>query len=70
VRDEVAARLELDPGVLCSRDRMEQVARLLPGDVAELEQIPEFRKWQIAEMGEGFVKALARFKKKDSPYRD
>jgi ribonuclease D len=70
VRDEVAARLELDPGVLCSRDRMEQVARLLPGDVAELEQIPEFRKWQIAEMGEGFVKALAPFKKKDSPYRD
>jgi ribonuclease D len=70
VRDEVAARLELDPGVLCSRDRMEQVARLLPGDVSELEQIPEFRKWQIAEMGEGFVKALAPFKKKDSPYRD
>jgi ribonuclease D len=70
VRDEVAARLELDPGVLCSRDRMEQVARLLPGDVADLEQIPEFRKWQIAEMGEGFVKALAPFKKKDSPYRD
>ncbi len=70
VRDEVAARLELDPGVLCSRDRMEQVARLLPGDVAELEKIPEFRKWQIAEMGEGFVKALAPFKKKDSPYRD
>ncbi len=70
VRDEAAARLELDPGVLCSRDRMEQVARLLPSDVAELEQIPEFRKWQIAEMGEGFVKALAPFKKKDSPYRD
>jgi ribonuclease D len=70
VRDEAAARLDLDPGVLCSRDRMEQVARLLPGDVAELEQIPEFRKWQIAEMGEGFVRALAPFKKKDSPYRD
>ena len=69
VRDEAAARLELDPGVLCSRDRMEQLARLLPAETSVIERIPEFRKWQIAEMGEGFVKALAPWQK-GSPYRD
>ncbi len=70
VRDEAATRLDLDPGVLCSRERMEQVARLLPGETEALARIPEFRKWQVAELGEGFVKALAPWQKKDSPYRD
>jgi ribonuclease D len=68
VRDAAAVRLDLDPGVLCSRDRMETVARLLPREVAALEAIPEFRKWQIAELGEGFVKALKPWAGKDSPY--
>ena len=82
VRDDAATRLELDPGVLCSRERMEVVARQLPGEPAEIEQIPDFRKWQVAELGEGFVKALKPWAKKastkdtpkdapkDSPYRD
>jgi len=69
VRDEAATRLELDPGVLCSRERMEAVARLLPGEVDSLARIPEFRKWQIAELGDGFVKALAPWRK-ESPYAD
>lgn len=69
VRDAAAARLELDPGVLFSRDRMEAVARLLPQEPAALETIPEMRKWQVAELGEGFVKALKPWAK-DSPYRD
>lgn len=70
VRDEAATRLELDPGVLCSRDRMESVARMLPGEPSELAAIPEFRQWQIGVLGEGFVKSLAPWKKKDSPYRE
>ena len=69
VRDAAASRLDLDPGVLCSRDRMEQLARLLPAETSVIDRIPEFRKWQIAEMGEGFVKALAPWQK-GSPYRD
>lgn len=69
VRDEAAARLELDPGVLCSRDRMETVARLLPGEAALIATIPEFRRWQIEVLGEGFVKALAPWRK-ESPYRE
>lgn len=69
VRDAAATRLELDPGVLCSRERMEVVARLLPTAPEALETIPEFRKWQVAELGEGFVKALKPWAS-ESPYRD
>jgi ribonuclease D len=60
VRDEVASRLELDPGVLCSRERLETIARLKPTTRAELETIPELRKWQLDLMGQGFLEALAR----------
>lgn len=72
VRDEAAKRLELDPGVLCSRERMETIARALPRSSSELEAIPGLRRWQIAEMGTQFVSALSEFKGKvkDSPYRD
>ena len=74
VRDEAAKRLELDPGVLCSRERLETIARALPRSAAELDAIPGLRKWQIAEMGNQFVAALAGFKSSakpsDSPYRD
>jgi ribonuclease D len=78
-RDAAAVRLDLDPGVLGSRERLEAVARLVPQSVEDLAAIPELRRWQIAEMGEAFVKALASFKPKkpaappaaaDSPYRD
>jgi len=69
VRDAAATRLEIDPGVLCSRDRMETVARLLPPEASALAQIPEFRRWQVAELGEGFVKALKPWAG-GSPYRE
>ncbi|AMW05791.1 ribonuclease D [Gemmatimonas phototrophica] len=69
VRDVAAARLDLDPGVLCSRDRMEAVARRKPRHVDDLESIPELRKWQIEVLGEEFVKALASFPADDSPYK-
>lgn len=75
VRDDAARRLDLDPGVLGSRERLEAVARLVPRSVEELAAIPELRRWQVAEMGEAFVKALSGFKpkakaapKSDSPY--
>ena len=80
VRDAAATRLDLDPGVLCSRERLEAVARLLPREVDDLTRIPEFRRWQIAEMGAGFVQAIAPFAKgaptaaaddaAESPYRE
>ena len=58
VRDAAATRLNLDPGVLCSRERLEAIARKKPSKVKDLEDVPGLRKWQIAEMGEEFVEAL------------
>jgi ribonuclease D len=58
VRDEAATRLDLDPGVLCSRDRLEAVARKNPKNRDELETVAELRQWQRAVLGESFLKAL------------
>jgi ribonuclease D len=58
VRDEAATRLSLDPGVLCPRERLEAIARRRPKKVGDLEDVPGLRKWQIAEMGEDFVRVL------------
>jgi len=60
VRDTAATRLGLDPGVLCSRERLEAIARRRPERLKDLEDIPGLRRWQIAEMGEEFVEALRR----------
>ena len=58
VRDATATRLELDPGVLCSRERLENVARSGAKSVEELAAVPDLRRWQIQEMGAGFIAAL------------
>lgn len=58
VRDAAAVRLDLDPGVLCPRERLEAVARRRPKTVEELSEVPDFRRWQIEQLGEDFVRAL------------
>jgi ribonuclease D len=58
VRDAAATRLELDPGVLCSRERLENVARSGAKTLDDLEKVPGLRRWQIEEMGAEFLKAL------------
>ena len=58
VRDAAAERLALDPGVLCSRDRMEAVARKMPGSLEAFQEIPELRRWQVEVLGEGFLRSL------------
>jgi ribonuclease D len=58
VRDEASTRLELDPGVLCSRERLENVARSGAKTLDELKSVPDLRRWQIEEMGEGFLQTL------------
>jgi len=58
VRDAIAVRLDLDPGVLGARDRLEAVARKNPKTYEELETIPELRRWQREILGEDFLKAL------------
>jgi ribonuclease D len=59
-RDAAAARLELDPGVLCSRDRIEAVVRRHPRTIEELLEVPGMRRWQAGEVGEAFLRALDR----------
>ncbi len=66
VRDEAAQRLDLDPGVLGARERLEAVARKKPATLEELAEIPELRRWQVEVMGQGFVRALEPFRKPDS----
>ena len=63
-RDAAAKRLTLDPGVLCSRDRLEAVARRNPSTVDELAEVPELRRWQVGELGADFVHALEPHRKK------
>lgn len=58
VRDEAAKTLELDPGVLCSRERLENIARSGAKSLDELAEVPDLRKWQIEVMGPGFLSAL------------
>jgi ribonuclease D len=64
-RDDAAERLDLDPGVLCSRDRIEAIARKRPQSVAELTVSGELRRWQAEELGEAFVGVLGE----GSPYK-
>jgi ribonuclease D len=59
-RDETAQRLDMDPGVLASRERMEAVARKNPKSREELDQVAELRSWQREVLGEGFIAALQR----------
>ena len=77
VRDAHAQRLELDPGVLCARDRMEAVARKNPSSPDDVAAVTELRRWQVELLGADFVKALTPFRKKgkavvadESPYRE
>jgi ribonuclease D len=58
VRDAAATRLSLDPGVLCSRERLEAIVRKKPEKVRDLEDVPDLRRWQLGEMGDEFVEAL------------
>jgi ribonuclease D len=67
VRDDASKRLDLDPGVLASRERLEAVARKTPQSMDELAAIPELRKWQIDELGPGFLGALRNHA--TSPYK-
>lgn len=58
VRDAAATKLNLDPGVLCSRERLEAIARKKPTKVSDLDDVPGLRRWQITEMGDAFIEAL------------
>jgi ribonuclease D len=58
-RNEAASRLGLDQGVLCPKGTLEALARAHPTSAVGLGDVPELRKWQVDELGEAFLKALA-----------
>ena len=59
VRDEVATSLELDPGVLCSREKLETIARRMPTTIEALYETPDLRRWQADLLGPGVLRALS-----------
>jgi ribonuclease D len=59
LRNELAARYELAPGVLCPNGTLEAIARAEPRSVEQLRSIPELRRWQIEEFGDALVQAVA-----------
>jgi ribonuclease D len=69
VRDRRAMELELDPGVLCPRERLEAIARRNPRSLEELMEVPDVRRWQAEVLGEEFIHALQAGASADSPYR-
>ncbi len=69
VRDRRAAELELDPGVLCPRERLEAIARRNPHSLDELMKVPDVRRWQAEVLGEEFIQALRTGAPDESPYR-
>lgn len=73
VRDEAAQRLDLDPGVLCARERLEAVVRKRPRRMEDLSELPELRRWQVDVLGADFLHALRDAKPvstRESPYKD
>ena len=57
-RSRVAEELDLDPGFLISRAQLDEIARRNPHDLEELQQVPDFRRWQAEALGEAILQAL------------
>lgn len=57
-RTEVAARLGLDPGVICPNSVLDGIARANPTDLAGLRQVEGLREWQVKEFGKALLGAL------------
>ncbi|HVB31906.1 MAG TPA: HRDC domain-containing protein [Gemmatimonadaceae bacterium] len=75
-RDAVAQRLDLDPGVLCAKDRIEAVARRNPETLDELAEVTELRRWQMEALGKEYLEALKPHRgaagkaTEESPYKE
>jgi ribonuclease D len=58
VRNVLALRYDLAPGVLCPNGILEAVARTNPATLEQMSQIRELRRWQFREIGGGLLAAL------------
>lgn len=57
VRNAIAERIPLAPGVLCPNGLLESIARVEPKTVADLVLVADMRSWQRAVLGEELVAA-------------
>jgi ribonuclease D len=58
VRDAKARELDLEPGVLCPRERLEAIARRQATSLDALAEVPDLRRWQIDVLGSDLVRAM------------
>lgn len=58
LRNVLAAKFELAPGVLCPNGTLEAIARALPTSLEELRQVPGLRRWQADAIGRELLAAL------------
>jgi len=57
-RNILAQRYDLPSGVLCPNGVLEAIARTNPGNIDEMAEIRELRRWQLREIGSGLLDAL------------
>jgi ribonuclease D len=70
VRNQLATRLELAPGVLCPNGTLEAIARANPTSLEALGALPELRRWQLAEIGTELLAAAREPASNDSAVQE
>jgi ribonuclease D len=58
VRNQLALRFDLAPGVLCSNGTLEAIARTNPSTLDGMGEIHELRRWQLREIGGDLLASL------------
>jgi ribonuclease D len=58
VRNQLALRYDLTPGVLCSNGTLDAIARVNPSSLGDMSAIRELRRWQLNEFGSDLLAAL------------
>jgi len=59
-RNTMAIQHDIAPGVLCPNGTLEAIARVNPSTLEQLAQVPELRRWQLAEIGGALLTGLRR----------
>jgi ribonuclease D len=57
-RRKCASRLKLQPGLICNNVLLNRLADVQPTSLADLDRIPEIRRWQKETFGEEIIKEL------------
>jgi ribonuclease D len=58
LRNGLAERYELAPGILCPNGTLEAIARVNPATLEQMSQIREVRRWQLREFGADLLAGL------------